>query len=158
MTIRELTRPRTFVLAPLWDRPPLRSNGTQPHYRVRADIVRGIRELVAARGRQLDMHRLTGVAHLTFQLHYAPGVNRRIDPPNFYPTLKACVDALSNPRRTIDPRKGGRPWIGLTIVPDDTAQWVTLLDTVIVPPPEPGPRCWLTVTASPVTPKRVNAL
>ena len=155
---KELGRPQTFVLEPLWERPPLRSNGTQPHYRVRADTVREIRELVAARARQQGMHRLSGVAHLTFQLHYAPGVNRRIDPPNFYPTLKACVDALSNPRRRIDPRKGSRAWVGLTIVPDDTPQWVTLRDTVIVPPPEPGPRCWLVVTASPVTPERVSAL
>lgn len=153
-----LTKEQTFTLEPLWDRPPLRSNGTQPHWRVRARIVREIRELVAARAREQGMHRLTGVAHLTFQLRYAPGVRRNIDPPNFYPTLKPCVDALTNPARRIDPRKGSRAWIGLTVVPNDTPEWVTLLDTVILPPPEPGPRCWLIVTASPVTPERADAL
>jgi hypothetical protein len=156
--VTELTEARTFTLAPLWDRPPLRANGTQPHYYRRGRIVRDVRELVSARAKELGMHRLTGVRHLSFQLFYAPGVRRRIDPPNFYPTLKACVDALSNPLRKVNPRTGSRPWVGLRIVPDDTTEWVTLLDTVIKEPPEPGPRCWLTVTAHPVTPDRVSAL
>lgn len=156
--VTELTEPRTYTLSLPWARPPLRSNGTQPHFRVRSRIVREIRADVANLAQAQGMHRLTGVGHLTFQLHYAPGARRRIDPPNFYPTVKPCVDALTNPARKIDPRKGSRAWVGLTIVPDDTSEWVTLLDTVIVPPPEPGPRCWLTVTAHPVTPDRVSAL
>ena len=153
-----LTEPRTFVLAPLWDRPPLRSHGPQPPPYPHPRIVGEVRTPVRARAQQQGMHRLTGVGHLTFQLHYAPGVRRNIDPPNFYPTLKPCVDALANPARKIDPRKGSRAWIGLTIVPNDTPEWVTLLDTVILPPPDPGPRCWLTVTAHPVTPDRVATL
>lgn len=144
-----LSEPRTYTLAPLWDRPPLRANGTQPHYRVRARIVREIRTLVAARAQEQGMHRLTGVGHLEFQLWYAPGVNRHIDPPNYYPTLKPCVDALTNPPRKLDPRTGARPWVGLTVVPNDTPEWVTLRETVILRPPERGPRCWLTVTAVP---------
>ena len=143
--------PRTFVLTPLWDRPPLRANGTQPNRWDRARIVKGIRTLVAARAQQQGMHRMGEVRHLTIQLWYAPGVRRHIDPPNFYPTVKACVDALTNPHRKLNPRKGSTPWVGLTIVPNDTPRYVTLLDTVIVEPPAPGPRCWLTVTADPVT-------
>lgn len=144
-----LTEATTYTLAPLWDRPPLRSNGTQPNRWDRARTVREIRTLVALRAQQQGMHRLGDIRHLAFQLWYAPGVRRRIDPPNYYPTLKPCVDALTTPRRKANPRNGSTPWIGLRIVPDDTPEYVTLLDTQVLFPPEPGPRCWLTVTVTP---------
>lgn len=75
--------------------------------------------------------------HLTVQLHYAPGARIKMDSHNLHPTVKACVDALARGKR--------RDWVGLELVPDDTDEFVTILSPQIHYPPEPGPKCWLTL-------------
>lgn len=126
--------PLFFELRLPWPRPPLTSNGGHGNRYARAKIVKNIRETVM----YLAMSaKIPAGQHLTVQLHYAPGRRARIDGHNLHPTVKACVDALARGKR--------RDWIGLELVPDDTDEFVTIERPKIHPPPEPGPRCWLTV-------------
>lgn len=131
-----------YTLVLPWPRPPLRSNDRQ-HHMARARTTRQVRETVAWLGKQ--QHMRPG-RHLTVQLHYAPGTNRRMDAHNLHATVKVCVDALATPTRRLNPRKSGsHPWIGLQLVPDDTADYVTAPEPIIHPASVPGPQCWLDV-------------
>jgi len=129
---------REFRLDLSFRRPPLSANQQLNRYR-RAGIVRDIRTEVAWRGRAV---RIPRASHMTVQFVYAPGHNGRMDSPNWAPTVKALVDGLARgPRKDL---------IGLDIVPDDTDEYVTIRPTLILRPPEPGPRCWLLVTVVPL--------
>ncbi|MFJ5984271.1 hypothetical protein [Lentzea sp. NPDC092896] len=119
-----------------WERPPLRSNDRR-HYREQAKVVAAVRSATVVLARAA---KLPAGNHLTVQLHYAPGRRTRMDSHNLHPTVKACVDALARGKR--------RDWVGLELVPDDTDEYVTILTPQIHYPPEPGPRCWLTVEVS----------
>jgi crossover junction endodeoxyribonuclease RusA len=112
--------------------PPLTANN-RLHRMVEAQRVRLVRGFVCAKAKAA---RIPTGRHLTVQLHYAPGDNRRRDSDNLYPTFKAACDALARGPR--------RDWVGLELVPDDTPEHMTKLAPVI----HPGPgvrRLWLTV-------------
>lgn len=126
-----------------WPRPPLRSNDNHSNRYARATQVREVRKAVMVLAKHA---KIPSGQHLTVQLFYAPGTQQRMDSHNLHPTVKACVDALAKPTRKLNPRNPrSRPWIGLQLVPDDNDEYVTILPPKIVRPPEPGPRCWLTV-------------
>ncbi|ALG07648.1 hypothetical protein [Kibdelosporangium phytohabitans] len=112
--------------------PPLTAN-MRLHWRAEAHRIRNVRELVANTANDAGIPQCQ---HLTVQLHYRPGDNRRRDADNLYPTFKAACDALARGPR--------RDWVGLELVPDDTPEHMTKLAPVI----HPGPgdrRLWLTV-------------
>lgn len=112
--------------------PPLTAN-QRLHHMAEAKRKRLVREgvMIAARAAKIPK-----AQHLVVQLHYAPGDNRRRDDDNLWPTMKAACDALARGPR--------RDWVGLELVPDDTAKYMTKLGPVI----HLGPgkrRLWLTV-------------
>ncbi|GAB3472106.1 RusA family crossover junction endodeoxyribonuclease [Actinophytocola sediminis] len=74
--------------------------------------------------------------HLTVQLHYRPGDQRRRDADNLWPVLKAACDALARGPR--------RDWVGLELVPDDTPEHMTKL-TPVIHPRAGERRLWITV-------------
>jgi crossover junction endodeoxyribonuclease RusA len=134
-------QPGSYRIDLSYERPPLRSNGGHGNRYVRARIARDLIDEVMAKARALH---IPACQHLTIQLHYAPGRCQRIDSHNLHPTVKPAVDALARPARKVkDPRHA---WRGLSLVPDDTDEYVTILTPKIHFPPEPGPRCWLTIT------------
>jgi crossover junction endodeoxyribonuclease RusA len=142
-------QPGEYVIVLSYDRPPLRSNGGHGNRYARARIARDLIDEVMTKARAL--HIPTG-QHLTVQLHYAPGRRPRIDGHNLHPTVKPIVDALARPsRRVKDPRHA---WRGLQLVPDDTDEYVTIPTPLVHFPPEPGPRCWVTVTVTPRSPSQ----
>lgn len=124
-----------------YERPPLRSNGGHGNRYVRSRIVRDLIDEVMTKARALH---IPHCSHLTIQLHYAPGRRQHIDSHNLHPTVKPCVDALARPARQVKDHR--HIWRGLSLVPDDTDEYVTILTPQIHFPPEPGPRCWLTIT------------
>src|SRR5437879_8375105 len=76
---------------PSWHgRPPLTDN-MRLHWRQRAERVRLVRDGVhwLAKQQHIGTH-----SHVTVQLHYAPGDNRRRDEDNLNPTSKAACDGL----------------------------------------------------------------
>lgn len=112
--------------------PPLTAN-QRLHHMAEAKRKRLIREgvMLAARAAKIPK-----AEHLIVQLHYRPGDNRKRDEDNLWPTAKAAFDALARGPR--------RDWVGLELVPDDTARYMTKLGPII----HPGPgkrRLWLTV-------------
>jgi hypothetical protein len=131
-----------------YPRPPLRSNGGHGDRYVTAGIARDLIDEVATKARSL---KIPQCQHLTIGLHYAPGRRQRLDSHNLHPTVKRCVDALARPARKVkDPRHA---WRGLSLVPDDTDEYVTILTPEIHFPPEPGPRCWLIITTEGTCPQ-----
>ena len=106
------------------DLPPLNAN-QRLHWRQKSQRVALIRDAVTLLAR--NAHIPTG-RHLSVQLHFRPGDNRRRDASNLVPTQKPAVDGL----------------VRAGIVPDDTADWVTEQ----MPKLHPGKgkrRLWLTV-------------
>jgi crossover junction endodeoxyribonuclease RusA len=136
------TNSSSFVIDLPWPRPLLNSNSMPIHPHARGRLVRQVQRDVMLLARH---HKIPNGRHLTIQLHYAPGSWQRMDSHNLHPTVKAAVDALARPARKLDPRKPAAAWIGLSLVPDDTDEYVTILAPQIVRPPTPGPRCWLTI-------------
>jgi crossover junction endodeoxyribonuclease RusA len=59
------------------------------------------------------------VDHLTVQLHWAPADNVKADEDNLVPSAKAACDAISRPK--------GSSWAGLSLVPDDSPEYMTRL-------------------------------
>lgn len=104
---------------------PLTSNA-RLHWTVKAGYTRLIRERV---GWLAKAERIPAQDHVTVQLHYLPGDNRRRDAPNLVASQKPAVDAL----------------VDAGIVPDDTARWVTELMPVIHE--GQGRALWLEITA-----------
>jgi crossover junction endodeoxyribonuclease RusA len=111
---------------------PLNANTTYHRYE-RSARVRAVREAVLLRAKQA---RIPKARHLTVQLHYAPGDNRRRDSDNLYPTFKAACDALARGPR--------RDWVGLELVPDDTPEYMTKL-APLIHPGKGDRRLWLTI-------------
>lgn len=134
----------SFRLELPWPRPLLNANRMPADPRARGRIVRQIQTDVMFLARN---QKLPNGKHLTIGLHYAPGNWTRIDGNNLQPTVKAAVDALARPTRKLDPKNPrSRPWIGLSLVPDDDDRYVTVLEPRIVRPDESdGPKCWLTI-------------
>jgi crossover junction endodeoxyribonuclease RusA len=112
--------------------PPLTAN-QRLHHMTRALRTRNIREWVANSAHDQGIPK---GKHLTVQLHYAPGDNRRRDSDNLYPTFKAACDALAR-----GPRKD---WVGLELVPDDTPEYMTKL-APLIHPGKGDRRLWLTI-------------
>jgi hypothetical protein len=113
----------------VWD--ALNGNSRNGHYAARHKATKEVIKAV------VDAATLAGLRpcqHLTVQLVWAPGDNRRADRGNLNPLQKACLDGLvRGPRKDLP---------GLHLVPDDTDQWVEELMPRIDRPPTP-PGLWL---------------
>jgi crossover junction endodeoxyribonuclease RusA len=118
-----------------WPRPPAGLEGNaRVHWRTEHKAKAMVRQTVTLLARAA---RIPHADHLTVQLVWAPGDNRRRDADNLWPLLKICCDCLARGPR--------RDWVGLELVPDDTPKWMTKLAPHIEPPPARG--MWLHVTA-----------
>jgi len=113
-----------FVIPLPYDRPPLTLNG-RGHWRVRSRESGRIRATVYAALYTLNAPK--GVAHATVRLFHVPPDNRVRDADNMVPTLKACIDGLTRPR------KGGKPDVAYGLVHDDNPTYVTWHPPVILP-------------------------
>lgn len=115
----------TYRLDLPWPRPPLNHNH-RLHRMVEAPIVAQIRETVGWLARTT---KIPPAEHITVQLHYAPGRRGRQDPMNWTRTTKPAIDGI----------------VDAGVVADDDTTHVYEAPPEILFPPEPGPRCWLTV-------------
>jgi crossover junction endodeoxyribonuclease RusA len=115
---------------------PALSANWRGHWSSRASATRQVRADVLALARQAGLHRYQpgDVEHVTVQVVWAPGDNRRRDSGNLAPFVKAAVDGIAR-----GPRKD---WVGLDLVPDDTPEFLTDQGAVILPPPAP-PGMWI---------------
>lgn len=122
-----LEQPTEYRIDLPWPRPPLNQNQRLNHW-AKASLVAAIRA---------DAHVLAKAAkiphsnRITVQLHYAPGRRGRRDPMNLTATTKPLIDGL----------------VDAGIVDDDDTEHVHELTPEIHFPPEPGPRCWITIAA-----------
>lgn len=116
----------TYWLDLPYERPPLNAN-QRLGYREKARIVAEVRRSVGFLAKYRQIPRCQ---RITVQLHYAPGRRGKRDPMNLTPASKPCIDGL----------------VDAGIVIDDDSEHVHELPPEIHFPPEPGPRCWLTVT------------
>lgn len=117
--------PREVSLPLPWRRPPLNHNDRL--FRMHeAKVVAEIREGV---GWLAKAARLPRAERLVVQLHYAPGRQGRQDAMNWTATSKPAIDGL----------------VDAGLVADDDTTHVHELTPEIHFPPEPGPRCWLTL-------------
>jgi len=119
----------TYTLELPWPRPPLSRNGSRGHPIARSKTVKAVRKAgwALAREQKIPQH-----DHIVVRLHYAPGRRQPQDPMNWTDTSKALIDGL---------RDAG-------VVVDDNTEHVTEWEPEILFPPEPGPRCWLTITVA----------
>lgn len=108
---------RTRMSRPAWE--ALTGNARTAHWSQRS---RAVAEVIETVGWLARAAHLTSCSHLTVQMVWAPGDNRRADAPNLAPLQKPCVDSL----------------VRIGLVPDDTAQWVTELMPRIDRPPVPA--------------------
>jgi hypothetical protein len=118
----------TYRLDLPWPRPPLNHN-QRLHHRIKARIVAEIRRDV---GWIAKAAKIPPCDRITVQLHYAPGRRGTQDPMNWTATTKPAIDGL---------RDAG-------VIPDDDSRHVHELEPEILFPPEPGPKCWLTLEVS----------
>lgn len=116
----------TYLLEMPFQRPPLNWNDRHNRWK-HARLVKEVRRDVAWVAKS---YRLPPADRITVQLHYAPGRRGTFDGSNFMATTKPAIDGL----------------VDCGIVEDDDATHVHELTPEIHFPPEPGPRCWLTVT------------
>lgn len=124
----ELADILSYTILFTWPRPPLSRNGGRGNPIARSRVVKDVRKMGWALAKQ---QRIPTHDHIVVRLHYAPGRRQQQDPMNWTDTTKAIIDGL---------RDAG-------VVPDDDTRHVTELEPEILFPPEPGPRCWLTITA-----------
>lgn len=137
---RTVTGMPVYVLPLGFIAPPLSLNDRGRSRRAalgKAAKVRAIRNAVVIRGRQVKM---TPAPHFHVQLHYVPRDRRPRDPDNLVATLKPAIDALTA-------KGANRGWACLSLVPDDTPEYVSWSPPRIHEPDEHGPRLWLEVTA-----------
>lgn len=115
-----------------WPHPPLTSDTLRGDPRACGERVQCVRRgvMVLAKRRKIPKAR-----HLTVRLHYAPGTWDRIDGQHLRPTAYAAVDALTR----------------LRLVPAYRDEFVAVPSPEILRPPEPGPRCWLTIEGGAVS-------
>lgn len=118
----------TYRLDLPWPRPPLNHN-QRLHWRPKADRTAEIREAVAWLARAA---RIPTLDRITVQLHYATGRRGTFDPMNFTATSKPAIDGL----------------VDAGVVIDDNQAHVHEDPPEILFPPEPGPKCWLTVVVA----------
>lgn len=104
---------------------PLNANW-RGHWSARARATAQVRADVTALAKQAGLHRLGNVEHVTVQLVWAPGDNRRRDSDNLYPLFKVGCDALARGRAGL---------VGLDLVPDDDPVHMTKCAPVILPSP-----------------------
>ena len=83
------------IPAPLW----LSANRPITNHAHRARIVRDLHFLTGAALRHAIQWsgapaHVTPPVHLAWTIHYPKGTSRKADPPNSYPTVKACLDAI----------------------------------------------------------------
>ena len=69
----------------------LQSNGTQPHWKTRGDMVKGLQLMAINAAREAKTRRYTH-ARVTAFIQYR--TNGRADPNNAHPTTKALIDGL----------------------------------------------------------------
>lgn len=120
------------VLTLPWGRPlTTLTLNSRAHWAARARDTREVRQTVALLARSA---RLRPCTHVTVQLRWAPGDNRRRDADNLAPMLKSAADALA---------RGRSDWVGLDLVQDDIPAYMTKMAPLIVPPPARG--MWLDV-------------
>lgn len=111
-----------------WQRPPLNHNQRHTPW-AKGRLVADVRAAV------LTLAKAAKIPHqdfITVQLHYATGHHVRTDPSNWMATTKPAIDAL----------------VDAGIVDDDDTEHVHENTPEIHRPPEPGPRCWLTITTT----------
>ena len=111
------------------NRPPLNAND-RLHWRQKSGVTHVVRTTTAWRVKSLG---LPAAAHLTVQLHFETGDNRkRRDPANLCATSKPAIDGL----------------VDAGLVPDDSPEWVTeLMPLIHKGAPMHGQRgLWLQVT------------
>lgn len=124
----------------VWD--ALKGNARNAHFAARHKAVQEVIGAVVAAARRAG---LRPCDHLTVQLVWAPGDNRRADDDNLWHLQKVCCDGLARGPR------GKRPVPGLRLVPDDTRQYMNKLAPRIERPPQgqkSGPSgLWLEVTS-----------
>lgn len=106
-------------------RPPLSAN-RRGHWSKWAPTIAAVREEAAWLVRKA---KIPAAHHATVQLHYAPGHRRKLDAPNLTGTSKPAIDGI----------------VDAGVVQDDSDGYVTELMPKIHRPPEPGPRCWMTI-------------
>lgn len=116
---------QTYRLDLPWPRPPLNHN-QRLHHMVEARIKAEVRERV---GWLAKAAKIPPAQRITVQLHYAPGRRGRQDPMNWTRTSKPAIDGI----------------VDAGVVRDDDTEHVHEEPPAIHFPPEPGPRCWLTV-------------
>lgn len=115
----------TYRLDLPWPRPPLNHN-QRPTWQKKARLTKEIREAAAWLAKAA---KIPACNHITVQLHYAPGRRGTHDPMNITATSKPAIDGL----------------VDAGVVLDDDSTRVHEVTPAVYPPPEPGPRCWLTV-------------
>lgn len=119
--------PTVYRLDLPFERPPLNWNHRFNRWK-QARIVAEIRRDVS----WIAMRQaIPSMERIVVQLHYATGRRGRFDPMNFTATTKPAIDGL----------------VDAGVVVDDDSTHVRELAPEIHLPPEPGPRCWLIVTA-----------
>ncbi|GLW91804.1 hypothetical protein [Actinokineospora globicatena] len=112
--------------------PPLHAN-QRLHWRAERTAKKLVRD--TAHWRALDA-KIPPAQHITVQVHYLPGDNRRRDPSNLMPTQKAAVDGI----------------VRAGVVPDDSPEYVTeLMPTIHTGPSDR--RLWLRITTRKDTPQ-----
>lgn len=125
-----------------YDRPPAslwanQASGKGGHWGGRSKDSRQVRSDIVFLGRQAHLPK---ASFLTVRLTWAPGDNRRRDEDNMWPFLKACCDGLARGKR--------KDWVGLELVPDDTAQYMRkLAPRLLTPDHTPLVGMWLDVWA-----------
>lgn len=113
-------------------KPPLTLN-QRLHWRQQRDRARVVRESVGfkAKAMLLGQHQ-----HVTVQMHYLPGDNRRRDADNLVATQKHCFDGL----------------VDSGLIPDDTPQHITWYAPQIHPGAGQPRRLWLAIHLTPEQP------
>lgn len=117
---------------PVWE--ALRGNARNAHYAQRLKATREVIDAVVAAANRAG---LQPCQHLTVQLVWSPGDNRRADVDNLVGLQKICCDGMARGRTDIP---------GLHLVPDDTDAWMEKLMPRIDRPPTP-PGLWLEVVS-----------
>ncbi|MEV1294480.1 hypothetical protein [Pseudonocardia sp. NPDC049635] len=109
----------------------------RPHWRARHRATREVAETVVTLARAAQLHRITDAVYVDVLLVWSPGDRRRADSLNLTPLVKACGDALAQPRRDLP---------GLRLVPDDTDEWMSQRVRIARPPEPAG--LWLDVAVA----------
>jgi len=120
-----MTETTTYRLDLPWPRPPLNHN-QRMHRMVEARVVAEVRRDV---GWIAKAAKIPACDHITVQFHYAPGRRGKLDPMNLTATSKPAIDGI----------------VDAGIVVDDDSTHVHEVTPAVHFPPEPGPKCWLTV-------------